>query len=601
MFKTLNFTARGQFLRGLDAPLLEGQRAAIVALRAITVLYMILVVVSSLAAQAGFYDEAIPLLQGRMVAQGLRPHVDFWSFYPPLNYYLNAGIYLILGRTILGQRLLEAGFYVLTIAAGHRFLRSRFPGARIGVECTTILLAVVIGPRLLLPSFLGFSFSLLAVLAYFSSRGAAGASWPKAAVAGALTGLALLSRVNFGAYAAAAIMADLALLRLLKRQNDRSEQVGARRYWLTWVAFLSSVLICWIGIYLLVTGAHLAGAIQQSIIFPQHEVMGLRFVPLDLTPGLALAVVFPCIWFSVRMFAGTNTITRKALVPLLLGAIVLAIVWLQGWKAPVARNVVLTELIFVVLLDVFVRRLQRVEMALIVFFVCNLHYYLSRADALHWIFLPVIAVLLVPYLFIAPPEEGVTSEGRLTVSALLAVLIFCFFGLPPRQFSYGLQLLQRGGVFRRMSDSQRVLGTSVTPPAWARIYSDEAELNALRYVRNHTSSKDAVFIGVENHSEAYANDVRAYWLLDRPLGCNYYIFDTDLTIQPAIQQAMIAGLEKNDVRWVILEHHPLQDQAFLERKHPGSKLLDQFLASNYRETARFGRFEVLTKLQAKAQ
>ena len=94
-------------------------------------------------------------------------------------------------------------------------------------------------------------------------------------------------------------------------------------------------------------------------------------------------------------------------------------------------------------------------------------------------------------------------------------------------------------------------------------------------------------------------DTEAYWLLDRPIRVNYYVFDTHLTKQAETQRAMIADFQKNDVRWVILEnqseHELLADKISLQTNPPGSKLLDQFVAENFKEVARFGRYRVLAK------
>lgn len=47
-------------------------------------------VLDSLAAPGGVFDESLQLLGGLLVAQGRVPHRDFWSPYPPLNLTLLA-------------------------------------------------------------------------------------------------------------------------------------------------------------------------------------------------------------------------------------------------------------------------------------------------------------------------------------------------------------------------------------------------------------------------------------------------------------------------------------------------------------------------------
>ena len=128
-----------------------------VILPAIICAYTLVVVITSLASEAGYYDESITLVHGRMVAERHTPHVDFWSFYPPLTYYLNAAVFSIFGRTILAQRLLQAGFYALFLLLARRFLRRQFATVPPIADATTLLLAVAIGPKFISPPFIGFS------------------------------------------------------------------------------------------------------------------------------------------------------------------------------------------------------------------------------------------------------------------------------------------------------------------------------------------------------------------------------------------------------------------------------------------------------------
>ena len=567
--------------------------------------YLLLVVISCLASQAGYYDEPLLLVQGRMVTQGHVPHVDFWSIYPPLTYYLDAAAFSVFGRTILAQRLLQAGLYVLFLLLANRFLRARFASAPLVVEATTFLLAVAIGPKFLLPAFIGFSISLFALFAYFIAyQKAKSRLWQRVALAGLLAGLALCSRFNFGAYAVAAIALDLMLVQLFRSDNEGSEQVRTLRSWLTMAIFAGSTLVSWIGTYLLMCGPNLAPAIKQSIIFPQQEVMGSRFVPLQFNSALVLAILFPCSWFCFRLIVGRVQIPRRALVPLAFAVIVLFIAWFRGGNPAVALDVTVAELAFVLLLHIFIYRLESAEITLVLFFACFLHYFLSRADDWHSPLLLPLACLLVPYLLLSPAGvppplyvERVKLGSALALFALLIAVLWCVPGYRPSQIRNGIELIAHGGLFQRVSDSQRILDPASPPKPWIPIYSDLDELKALRFLRLRTSRKDPIFIGVDNHALPYAVDVRAYWLLDRIIGSNYYIFDSGLTSQQVIQQAMIADLQKNHVRWVVLEHDPPMDESFRQRSRPGSKLLDEFLATNFAEVARFGRYGVLKKIE----
>jgi hypothetical protein len=570
--------------------------------RVFLVLYVTLVVLSRAGSPLAYYDEAITLVQGRMVAQGHTPYVDFWSFYPPLTYYLNAAAFAVFGRTVLAQRLLQAAFYVLVLGFSNRFLRSQFPGSRLIVSCTTILVAVAIGPKFLLPLWIGSSISLLALLTYFSSYVPPATQLrQRVAFAGALTGLAVLSRINFGGYVAATIFLDLLLIRPLSRDRDAFGHYPKLRPWQTPAIFVIAMSLSCAGIFLILCGPNFALAFRQSVLYQQHAIE-LRFIPLPFTTGLIYALAFPCAWFCFRMLVGADEITKKTFTPLIFAFGVLALAWVRDANRSVAWEIVLAEVACVLFLHVFICRLDHAELGLIFFFSFLLHYYLIRADDAHWPLLLPVAALLVPYLFVSPSGvqhrsslRQISSGSVILLFGLLICTLWSVAGLRPSGVMKGVNLIFAGDLHRRVSDSDRLLGEVPPPKAWAAIYPDSNELNALRFVRARTSNTDPVFIGIDNHSEPFAVDTGAYWLLDRRIAVSFYIFDTYLTKQAETQRAMIADFQRNDVRWVILEHEPVMDDGFRQTKHPGSKLLDQFLANNFSELCRFGRYGVLAK------
>ncbi|MBV9035682.1 MAG: hypothetical protein JO182_14425 [Acidobacteriaceae bacterium] len=564
--------------------------------------YAVLVVIAGLPAEAGYYDESITLVQGRMVAEGYTPHADFWSFYPPLTYYLNAAAFCVFGRTILAQRLLQAGFYALFLVLANRFLRRQFATEPLIAHGTTFLLAVAIGPKFISPPFIGFSLSVFALFAFFGAYGARAAQFRRTvAIAGILVGLSLTARSNFGAYAAAVMVLDLVLIRFFLSDGDIPEGVAPVAPWPALVTFLFSAVATWLGAYLILCGPNLRAAVKQSIVFPQQQMMGSRFIPLQFTTLLVLAVMFPCYWFSLRLVEGRDDIPRKAFLPPFFAVLVLFLTWFGGGHPAVARNVAVAEIASILLLHIYVFRLRRAELSLLLFSACLLHYYLSRADDYHWPILFAVPALLVPY-FLVPPSGGqsVSAGGRISrgsaiaLLASLVALLWCVPGFRPSQIRQGVELILRDRLIQRVSDSERILGSPAPPKPWLSVYPDSDELKALRFVRLRTSAGDPIFIGVDNHAHPFAVDVRAYWLLDRPIGTNYYIFDPDLTRQDAIQNAMIKALTNHRVHWVLIEHDPPMDNSFRQLSVPGSKNLDRFLSANFVEIARFGRYGVLT-------
>jgi hypothetical protein len=64
-----------------------------------------------------------------------------------------------------------------------------------------------------------------------------------------------------------------------------------------------------------------------------------------------------------------------------------------------------------------------------------------------------------------------------------------------------------------------------------------------------------------------------------------------------VQRQIVADLQRNGVRWAVLEDRSGQgDVSFLRRVTAGSTVLDEFLATNYREVTSFGPFSIVQRI-----
>ena len=248
--------------------------------------------------------------------------------------------------------------------------------------------------------------------------------------------------------------------------------------------------------------------------------MALRgFVDLRLDAFLACAVMLPPLWFAFRMLKGDGQIPVRAFVPAAIAMLLLMVAILGRAHFSTALVVVAMEIASVILLQVFVYRLERAEFSVLLFFCCSLHYFLSRMDWDHWRVLPVAAAFLLPMLVMSRHEPGRTKYERTTAKgtafAVLTAAIFLLvssaeFRTGFSWFPKALALL--GDLVRQpyLADAERVLGPSTTPPQWAAPYWNEDELKAIRYLRARTSPSTPIFVGVKDHSKVFWNALRVY-------------------------------------------------------------------------------------------
>jgi hypothetical protein len=559
-------------------------------------------VVSSFGAPVGKFDDAIPLVHGMLIQQGHVPNLDFYSFYPPLGLYVNAALFSLLGRTVLATRAFAAVLYFLLLLVAARFFRFRFPHSRPFVLMAMLVVTTSIGRTIESAPWPGLAVSMVALLTYLLAQAGENPLWA-VGVSGFLTGVALLYRINFGAYVVMAVAFDL-LLPWFPRDGMRRDRFHLRKDMLTAAVFLGPLAIfcasfcCW------VYGRHAVTAILNLVIHAQRLMMLRGFIELRFSTRIACAVALPAGWFSLRMLVGADAIPAKALVPAAFAIALLSIALVGRTHVSIVLILTALEIASVVFLHLFVYRLARSELCMLLFFCGTLHYYLSRADWDHCRVLLIAGALLLPFL--VSPRSGLhESESRSSVSVGTGVAVLLVASLVASEsvlrpvaayIPKGARALTTLMRHPHLTDTDRVLGRAAPDAPWLAVYPDGNELQALRYLRAATSSTDAIFSGVPDHSTVYINNLLIYWLADRPIGVRTFQLEARVATEAPVQQGIIADLEQNKVKWVLLDGVPWDgDSTFKAHPYVGSKLLDQYIDSHYRVEARFGSYVVSSR------
>ncbi|MEP6539054.1 MAG: hypothetical protein ABJF23_27200 [Bryobacteraceae bacterium] len=421
---------------------------------------------------------------------------------------------------------------------------------------------------------------------------------------GLLTGAAVLYRVNFGVYVAVVVFCDL----LVQWWLDNSTRwTSTRLKNILWdlLAYAVPLILFVTAFCLAIYGKHFSSAIYEFTVNTQR-LMALRsFNDLESYADLTFSVLLPLGWFSFRLLQGKDEFSAKALIPAILAFAVFGAT-LAGRTNPSIPVIILAlQLGLVIFLHVKVYGLERPELCLLLFFCCLIHYYLSRADWFHWRFLPIIEAMLLVFLLLSRPP-GKNEEARSSVSkgTSLAVLLaaFCLlleakdFRISAASVRNGVRLLSQGGLPPYLSDTDRLFSSTPPGPAWASVYPDADELQALRYVRSITKGTDAIFVGVKDHSRVFINNLRLYWLAGRPIGARVFQLEPLVASEEGVQRTIISDLENNGVQCLIIDQDPfLGAETFLKSGYVGSTVLDQYISTHFQQQARFGRFAILTR------
>ena len=567
-------------------------------------LYVLLVVVSSMAAPIEEFDDALPLVLGVLVQHGATPTIDFRSFYPPLGPYVTAAGFNLLGRTVIATRLLGGGIYVLLMILLCRLLARHFQPYGPRFSMTVLLAAVALGRAITLPAWPGFGLSVVALLFYFLAPEDGALGRLNLVLSGVLTGLALLYRVNFGGYVALVIAADL----MIEYYSSDRVGDGAHRWkdlLFKVAAFVVPMLACASIFCLLIYGNRLLDGIGEFTITSQRLMLQRGFIVLKWSFQLAGVLLFPAVWLSLRLLSSSGKVSWRFLPALALGLGVLILAVARRDHVSVIAIVVLCQLAGIISLDVFVLHLPRLERAFLFFYVLQLHYYLSRAEGMHLKFLPFAAILLLPFLW---PEWIPARElGKIRFShgievagfaALMSIALWHQSKVSLPNLRYGMDLLADVALHRQMADSDRVLGPATLGAAWASVYSNADEIQALNHLRQVTTNADPIFVGVQDHSRIFFNNLRFYWLSGRPIGVREFQLEDKIATEAPVQQQIIHDLDQNHVKWAIIDRDQPKgegDEGFVRRAYSGATLLDAFVRENFKEESRFGRFAILRR------
>lgn len=551
-------------------------RALDIALWITLALYVFWNVISLLGTPVSQFDDAIPLVDGVLVQHGLKPSVDFYSFYPPLQAYANAGLFTLLGKSIAVARIVPGALFVVLAGLIARHFR-RTAAASPFVPLVTLVFCSSIGKAISLPVFPGFAIALIAFLLHRRHP----------LSAGLLAAVATLFRVNFGGYVLAAVFLSLIV--------DWRKEV--KRLWFFIGGFVLGVTAICLGIF----HSQTIAATRQFVITAQR-LMALRgFIDLRLTADIAWTVSFPVAYFLFNSIREPSRIQprRTAILLALLFAMPLITV-LIGRSVTVVLPIVLVEYALVVALNLSMdrERTLSLEVPSLLFFCGLLHYFLSRADWMHWRLLPIGAVLVI--CCVATRHSiSLSHYWPMFVGLLyLAFILVSSDSVTPRltDAKAGAHLLIQLVANPHLNDAREILDESVPGPGWMSVYSDQDERNALRFVRSHTRPSDPVFVGVSDTSRVFWNDVLAYWLLDRPIGVRDFQLESRIATEKPVQDRIIVDLQRNKVKWIILDTSaPPGDPQYFREGYHGSAVLDEYVRTNFGTERIFGSYSVLRR------
>ncbi|WP_375421070.1 hypothetical protein [uncultured Sphingomonas sp.] len=169
----------------------------------------------------------------------------------------------------------------------------------------------------------------------------------------------------------------------------------------------------------------------------------------------------------------------------------------------------------------------------------------------------LIILILLPatYAFASTVRRLTSFAGRINIAWLAA-------GAPPARSSDRPQCLPRDAL----------VGADILP----------GRLAASDFVREHSSPGEPVFVADNRHDRFTINAVALYYLMDRPPGTRWFIFDPGLQTRSDIQRSIIRDLERAKVRWIVIDDlENFGPEPNASSLSSGVRVLDHWIARSY--------------------
>jgi hypothetical protein len=518
-----------------------------------------------------FYDEGLILVGAMRVAAGQVPHRDFYANYGPGQFYTLAWLFDLFGRSILVERIydlaLRAAIVTVTygitaaycrrwiaicttIVCGFWLFSAGLPS--IAYPIIPILLLTLVGSRLLLPIFQG------------EVR-----TWRMLA-AGGLAGLVALFRYDVGFALAFVHFCTIATAALLWKRKEDGFRAWKRSGLLPYLAGIACVFLPPALLYLAIAPIH--PFLHDIILYPTKYYARARRLPF---PGVRwrslenMAVYLPIAVSALCLYSVITAKGRGETRATSTNGIVRSQTWTGFF---VLFGLLSTVFYFKGIIRISIGQIL-LSLIPAVIALAVLYEYSSHGNrVLHRIVQWTMALSIFTATWSALKEVRVLYLGH--ESVLEEVLS------PP------------GPAFLRAETNW----CGVPNPLHTGLcfLVDPAHAEIISYISDHTSPGERIFIGLSRHDRILMNDLLTYFVSDRLPATRWSHFDPDLQTRADIQTEMINELDRQAVRYVILEgqYDSLVQASNDSSKSSGVTILDDYIRGNYHQVESIGSLSV---------
>jgi hypothetical protein len=481
-------------------------------------------------------DEGLMLQAAARIADGQVPYSDFWWFYPPGQSYLLGGLWDVFGPSLLVWRivrvLVNAAVVVLVYVLARRLAPRGISLAASFVACGAM--AFPSGPH---------PFPIVMALALGALLCLERPAW-----CGVLVGVAAVWRIEFAVYLGLGVL----IADAVRPGDDRGAIVGR---------FLTAAFGVAVLLYTpVVIAAGFGDSWDLLVDYPLTDFSDYQTLPFPLDYDGILNTSSIGGFFSDSFEEILHFYLPLALVLGLVGS-----------------------------LGVLALKFDRSKWQLVAPAVLGIgaaHYLVTRPDIFHTAPLAVMVSVLGAWAIAGSRGRGVAgSRGKVRgVGAALAVLALVYAG------AEGTERFLRG-----VTEDTVALDVPAADGVRVKKGTDRALEDAVAFVRREVPADRPIYVMPKRADLVTSGHPLFYVLADRRNAARYDIAAPGVVTSAPVQREIIRDLERAGrplvMRWI--DPITAAPEPNAAGKSSGVTLLDDYLNSNYRETARFGNYVML--------
>ncbi|AFM24213.1 glycosyltransferase family 39 protein [Desulfomonile tiedjei] len=504
------------------------------------------------------FDEGSAVFNALRIMQGDTPYKDFWTTYPPGQFYVLRAVFHVFGSYVLAARLYDTVVrlcLVVLIYAITKRLATRWLSF-LATSVSVVLLSSV-GHY----GYAVFPAMALCLCALLVSMVSLEKKRPSSFVlAGVLLGIASLFRWDIAFYGLASIGSSIILVNsLIRNPDERMWPARLQPATLVTAGFGATFLL---GYSCIAVQCGFHDLFDQTVVFPATKIPAIRRLPI---PGLMQIydVITPISFSTLTSTGAYNWL--KFYLPLMTYVTAL----LCYGRALLVNSPFpgKTELFGGMASSLF---------GLLLF---NQAY--SRFDYIHVLPTSILMWVAAAHIF----QMCTKNVGRLSraVSSVMPVILavpYLYFQAP--------EIASTSKNFSLMHCHSRLERA-------AGVFTDRDQQDAIEYLHSHSSQSEPIFVGNLRHDMLFINDIGFYFLANRTCATRYHELCPGLADSLPVQKEIIEALSRHNVQWIVLVDIKQSTEPNASSVSTGITILDEFIRENYRSVAQFGIYHILKK------